>query len=380
MKVDPRRDHSLVIPRPDLSLAEGTPNPCVSCHQGKADQWAAETMDQWYGQAWRSRPTDIHAFAAAWRGDPAAVPDLVGIAADPKQAGIVRGSALAELDRLGGPAALAALKAHIADGDPLVRLGIADGAAALDPAARLATIAPLLRDPMRAVRIAAVMALEVVPRARFSAEDGAAFDRAVQDFIGYAAANGDSAEAQGTLGLMWLGQGHAAPAEAAFLQAVRLDPSAAGARINLAEFFRVTGRNAESEAAYAAGVAAAPDQADLRYGHALALVRLHRLTDAIDELRQAVRLAPDSTRYAMTLAIALDSAGQSDDAFGILTGAATRDRSDPDLLGTLVNLGLKLGRYRETLPFAEALARLDPADRNVAAMVARLRDMAGKAR
>ena len=32
MAVDPRRDHSLRVPRPDLSLKIGTPNACVKCH------------------------------------------------------------------------------------------------------------------------------------------------------------------------------------------------------------------------------------------------------------------------------------------------------------------------------------------------------------
>ena len=63
MKVDPRRDHSFVIPRPDLSIAYGTPNACTTCHAAETNEWAAETMDKWYGTAWRERPTIAHAFA-----------------------------------------------------------------------------------------------------------------------------------------------------------------------------------------------------------------------------------------------------------------------------------------------------------------------------
>ncbi len=39
MDVDPRRDHSLRVPRPDLSVSLGTPNACSSCHV--ADQLAS---------------------------------------------------------------------------------------------------------------------------------------------------------------------------------------------------------------------------------------------------------------------------------------------------------------------------------------------------
>jgi tetratricopeptide (TPR) repeat protein len=38
MAVDPRRDHSFRIPRPDLSVQLGTPNSCTGCHLGREDQ------------------------------------------------------------------------------------------------------------------------------------------------------------------------------------------------------------------------------------------------------------------------------------------------------------------------------------------------------
>ena len=34
MVIDPRHDHSMRIPRPDLSVALGTPNACNNCHRG----------------------------------------------------------------------------------------------------------------------------------------------------------------------------------------------------------------------------------------------------------------------------------------------------------------------------------------------------------
>ncbi len=40
MQVDKRRDHSFVIPRPDLSLTMGVPNACTQCHKKKSNAWA----------------------------------------------------------------------------------------------------------------------------------------------------------------------------------------------------------------------------------------------------------------------------------------------------------------------------------------------------
>ena len=41
MVVDPRRDHSLRVPRPDLSAKLGTPNACNDCHANRDTRWAA---------------------------------------------------------------------------------------------------------------------------------------------------------------------------------------------------------------------------------------------------------------------------------------------------------------------------------------------------
>jgi predicted CXXCH cytochrome family protein len=48
MVVDPRHDHSMRIPRPDLSVELGTPNACNRCHEDKSIQWAADQVDAWY--------------------------------------------------------------------------------------------------------------------------------------------------------------------------------------------------------------------------------------------------------------------------------------------------------------------------------------------
>ena len=47
---DFRRDHSFRIPRPDQSLAYGTPNACSECHTDKSEKWAADWVIKWYGK------------------------------------------------------------------------------------------------------------------------------------------------------------------------------------------------------------------------------------------------------------------------------------------------------------------------------------------
>jgi len=55
MVIDRRHDHSLRIPRPDLSARLGTPNACNDCHADKAADWAAAAVERWHGRDRKGR-------------------------------------------------------------------------------------------------------------------------------------------------------------------------------------------------------------------------------------------------------------------------------------------------------------------------------------
>jgi tetratricopeptide (TPR) repeat protein len=373
MKVDPRRDHSFVIPRPDLSIAYNTPNACTTCHASETNAWAAAAMDKWYGTGWRVRPTIAHAFASAAQNDPAAIKALRALVADSDQAAIVKGSAVAELGRLGGEAVVADVSAATKHSDPLVRLGAAQAVGNLPPELRLEAVGKLLADETRAVRVAAVTALGNSPTVDLLGDQRRSFDAALEDLRAYVEANRDMAEAQNSYGLFLMGQRRADEAEVALRDAIALDRSLSGAHANLAELYRSTGQNEKSENTYAEAIKVAPDDPLLRYGHALSLVRAKNLAGAIEELEASVRLAPADPQYRTTLGIALDSVGRTDDAFQVLGQALATNSVDANLLGTAIQFGLKLRRYQETLKLAEQLSRLQPDNGQLAELIGKLR-------
>lgn len=373
MKVDPRRDHSFVIPRPDLPIAYGIPNACTTCHSTQTNEWAAETMDKWYGAAWRQRSTIAHAFAGAAQNDPAAIEALRSLVIDREQAGIVKGSAIAEMGRLGGKTIVADVRAAAESADPLVRLGAAQAAGNLPPELRLETVGKLLADETLAVRVAAVTALGGAPVADLLGDQRRTFDTALEDLRAYVATNVDMAEVQNAYGLFLMDQRRADEAEAVLQRAISLDRSLGGAHANLAELYRATGQNMKSESTYAEAIKISPEDPLLRYGHALSLVRAKDMTGAISELEISVRLAPTNPQYRTTLAIALDSIGRTDDAFNLLGEALANGSADANLLGAALQHGLKLRRYPETLKLAEELARLQPGNRHLADLIVQLR-------
>jgi hypothetical protein len=275
MGVDRRRDHSLRVPRPDLTVKIGSPNACNNCHSDRSPKWAADTVERWYG------PRKPHWGEALHAGQFAAV------ATNPEVPGIARATALSLLRS--GPEVV--IESGLRDPDPLVRLGGILAAESLEPEARLRLASPLLIDPVRGVRIEA---------ARILASIGG-IGAPIAEYQSAQEANADRPEALLNLGWLAALRNDFAGAEASYHNALRLDPGFAPAYVNLADLYRLQGRDAEGEAL----LRQAPDNAAVHHALGLLLVRLGRLDEALPELARAVELAPGEARYAYVYEVAL---------------------------------------------------------------------------
>lgn len=178
--VDPRRDHSFQVPRPDLSATIVTPNVCSGCHRDRSSKWAAEQVVRWYGPTSHARrPHFAPALDAGRRGGLTAERTLAALVADTSQPGIARATALSLLREYLSPASLPAVEAALGDTDPLVRATALASVEALPVEQRLQYAAPLLRDPLRVVRLAAAHALADVARQALSSGQQTDVDRAL---------------------------------------------------------------------------------------------------------------------------------------------------------------------------------------------------------
>jgi predicted CXXCH cytochrome family protein len=308
MEVDPRRDHSLRVPRPDLTLRLGTPNPCNGCHRDRSPQWAAAAVEGWRGGERSREPHWGEAVAAARRGLPGAGEALLAVASDPRQAPIVRATALAELRRDPPAASSPEVAAATGDPNPLLRLGAARALAAAPPEIRLRRAAPLLRDPRLAVRLEAARTLAGLPSELLTAhgtetqEDLAA---ALAELEAAQRANAEQPEARLALGWLALVSGDLPRAETAYRRALDLDPGFTAAAVNLAEVYRRQGRDEEGEPLLRASLERDPAAAGVHHALGLLLVRRGRLEEALGPLGRAAELAPDEPRYITVFEAAL---------------------------------------------------------------------------
>ena len=223
------RDHSMSIPVPENSIRHDIPNACNLCHKDRSPQWALATMDQWYGS--RSRQKLIRradAFAAARKGEAAAVPALRAILGEPGEGALVRANAAGHLGRFQGPAVFDALLRATSDSEPLVR---AVAVLALKPsnearAAAGAALVKALGDPAATVRLAAMVGLVNLGIGELPGADGVRLESAMKMFQARAEFNADDAGQQVAAGHVYLLASDAARAIDALRAALKLDPTA----------------------------------------------------------------------------------------------------------------------------------------------------------
>jgi len=360
MIVDPRSDHSFRIPRPDVSVAIGTPNACTGCHSKQSARWAANIVAKWYGPDRRQEPHYGLAIDAGRHAKPGAVKGLVALADDATQPAIVRATALQLLAAYPGRSALEALQRGLRDGDPMVRRAAVIGQERLPPAQRKTASLPLLDDPVRAVRIEAARVLAPAATS-LAGNDKERFDRALTEFEAAQQENADRPEAHVNLGNLRLARGEFEQAEAAFRKAIALDSRFVPAYVNLADMYRARKRDADSEKILREGLQAAPKAAALHEALGLALVRQGRKEAALAEFAAAAKAQPDDSRHAYVYAVALDSAGRRTEAIRLLKATAKK-RGDRDVLLALASYSLRAGDRATAEEAIGTLASINPDD------------------
>ncbi len=163
MVIDQRADHSLRVPRPDLSQSLGTPNACSQggCHDDKPLEWSVDAFTRWYGEA--KKPHYGPILAAGREGRLEALAPLIRLAGDELYPAIVRATALSLLGRYPGEESTRAFAVALADPEPLVRHTAAISFVAATPEDLVGLVAPLLFDPVKAVRMQAAVQLADAP-------------------------------------------------------------------------------------------------------------------------------------------------------------------------------------------------------------------------
>ena len=309
MGVDPRRDHSFRVPRPDLTEKIGVPNACATCHADQTPQEAAAHIRQWFpdGQ-WRQRHFG-EVFARARAGDIDAASELRTLVEDDARPAIIRASALDQLMGL-APAQAAVLgETLLAHSDALIRRAAVRAVRTLAPQERAELLLPVAGDARKSVRLEVASILMHGSPRNFSGESLA---QAQQELQRYLAEMSDLPETQMKIAGLARARGNSRVASAALGEALRLDPHMTQAWLMKADLFSAGGDLRQAEEAYRQGMAYESGNANLHQHLGLLLSRQQRWDEAIEALMRAVELVPKNPNLLLDLAEVAYQAGRAD--------------------------------------------------------------------
>ena len=372
MVVDVRRDHSFRVPRPDFSVAYGTPNACNQCHKEKSNSWAADTVAKWYGPNRRQETQFVAALDAGRRGSANAETALLELISDKSKPGIARATGLSLLPAYLTPGNLPAVQSALQDDDPLVRMEAVRAVEPLPAQDRVRLAAPLLGDPIRSVRIEAARLLAGTSPNLLQESQRSALDKAVAELIASEMASAERPENHVNLALIYVQMGQNSEAEQQLQTALRLDPNFVPAMVNLADLYRLEQRDAEGEKWLQKAIGTSPDAAEPVYALGLLKVRQKQYQDGLVLLSKAAALQPSNAQYAYVYAVALNSAGQPARAITVLQDAHRKRPADRQVLTGLIEFERDQSHFPAAATYAQELVRLAPNDPEARALLAQV--------
>jgi len=371
MVVDPRRDHSFRVPRPDLSVELGTPNACNGCHRTENSQWAADLVAEWFPDGHSGTPhygEAIHA-ARQWSGDRG--PALLALVNDPLAPAIVRATAVRLLASQLDDAALAVVAEVLEGNEPLVQLPALDALENVPPEVQIDLGQRFLTHPLRALRITAARSL-LPARPQLSERRRNDLDAALAEYWAAQQFNSDRAEGLFNSGSTLAQLGQLAEASNALQTVIDREPYFTAAYVNLADLHRQQGREDEAESLLRSAIENNAQDPAGHFALGLSLVRSQQLAAALEALDRAASLAPNDPYYHYVTGVALNSMGQREAGLQRLRDVHDRFPGHRDTLFALATIHRDGGELEEAEIYARRLLALSPADAAARALLGEL--------
>ena len=360
MGIDYRLDHSLRVPRPDLSIALGTPNACTQCHVKESNQWADEYFTKWYGL---SRKPHYGSVLAAGRGkNPGTGKELLDLVDDPLLPVIVRASALQLLGSYTDEASRQIFKKALHNEHALIRYAAVRYLNHSEPGQRLKQLTPLLTDPVKAVRMEAAMGLAMVRRDRLSVADKQAFEIALAEYKNAMEYSADFTFSGLNLGNLYYYLGQSEKAAEKYRQAIRIADEFNPAKMNLAVLLGGLGKKQEAEKLLLEAIKTEPNSWEAHYKLGLLLVEENKLAPAAIHLEKAATGFGTQPRIFYNLGLLLQRLNRNREAESALLRALKINPNNPDFLYGTAFFYFKSGQLTQAKRLAQQLVAGHPAN------------------
>lgn len=364
MGIDYRPDHSLRIPRPDLSKKLGTPNGCstTDCHGDKSIDWTIKQYIEWYGKS--SKPHYGEVFAAARAREPKAIIELTSLAQDALLPHIIRATALNLLSNYPGEQSTEVAAKAVLSNEPILRHTALRLLHQPDEKTLLQLVAPKLYDPVKAVRIEAALQLAGIQEEKLRKEDVHAMQATLQEYRQAMEYNADFAPQRYNLGNLERALGNTDKAITYYQAAIEIDDQFIPAKVNLAMEYDRIGKKIEAEKLLREALTTQPAMYEIAYSLGLLLSELGNLEDAVLYLGRAADGMPAYSRVRYNYGLALLKLERWEEGAQELRATVIQSPEVDEYFVTLVNLYLNFRMYDHARELSEEVLKRVPSHAN----------------
>ncbi|MFJ4193446.1 tetratricopeptide repeat protein [Pseudomonas sp. NPDC089534] len=359
---DFRHDHSFSLPNPERAARLGTPDACLNCHQGKDGDKVTAQFRQWNASSAAQAPRYDESLRLIRNGLPGAAQALQEQLQRSNLPAIQRATLLAELPLYPSEQALKRATLDLKHSAPQVRESAVRAVSAfVPPAERAPLLAPLLADPVKAVRIAAARDLLASARAGLGSAQ-ARWDAAIAEYEDVQKNLAERAEANLNLALLYQASGRGGEVEGLLRTALKRDPDFHPAQVTLVQWLEANGRGQEAQTQLDASLKEHPDSALLQHARGLSLIRAGKAAEAMPALREAARLEPQNAQYGYVLAVALHESGKKDEACQQLERVLKAQPANRNARLSLIQFYLDSGQEPKAQAVMQGWRQLNPGD------------------
>jgi tetratricopeptide (TPR) repeat protein len=361
MVIDLRADHSLRIPRPDLSIKLGTPNACNRCHVDQTRQWADEYITKWYGPGRRAHYGTV--IADGRKRSTPAHKDLIRLASDPLYPVIVRSTALSLLEAYPGEETAHAYEQALLDDEALIRRTAVDNLHASNPKLQAELLSAMLYDPVKAVRIEAARRMTEISDPQLDSNQKMVFQAALDEYQKSMEYSADFAFGRYNLANLYANLRQPAKAVENYRAAIKIDNLFYPAQVNLAMLYNQMGNNKEAETLLREVATSHPEMYEVHYSLGLLLAEEKKYAEAANYLKQAATGLPGRSRIHYNLGLLLQHLDRDSDAEASLLKARELEPDNLDYLYALADFYLKRNKLQNARSMAIEMVKRHPDQR-----------------
>jgi len=250
---------------------------------------------------------------------------------------IIKATALEQYSQFSSPRNIEQVKSYLRSNDPNLQLNALHAMPSLPAELVLPLVAPMLNDPVIAVRIEAMSTL-APSYAQLDENNKQRFDQVLNEYLGIQRNICDRPEGFLNQGIVLTATGGVGEAEQLYLQGLKRFPKFIPLYANTADLYRSLGNETRSKEYLQAGLLLQPGNAMLHYSLGLWYVRSKDNKTAMRELQKAIQLNPSDASFVYAYAIGLYTKGDSQQAIHMMQAFLSKYGNNPLIINGLLSL------------------------------------------